>query len=270
MKYIDIEKVIHDSGSPFLKRLPRYVVRLIIWLIRQDEMNRILNKYSDRIGIPFLKCILDEFNINVDLVGLENLPDNPRSVFVSNHPFGIADGLVLTSIVAAKYGSFKAFGNDAFMLIPNLRPLIAEINVFGRNSKQQIVLIDEIYSSDTPITHFPAGEVSRVYHRKIQDCAWQKSFITKAVAKKRWVVPVYFEGRNSWLFYAVFIVRRLLGIKLNLELLLLPREMFRKRNKTIRVRIGTPIPYETFDESKSHTEWAQEVKSRVYALSGRH
>lgn len=269
MKYIDIENFIHNSDSPFLKRLPRFVVRLIIWLIKQDEMNRILNKYSDRIGIPFLRCILDEFNIKVDVVGLENLPDCPRSVFVSNHPFGIADGLVLTSIVAAKYGSLKAFGNDAFMLIPNLRPLIAEINVFGRNSKQQIVLIDEIYGSDTPITHFPAGEVSRVYHRKIRDCTWQKSFITKAVAKKRWVIPVHFEGRNSWLFYSVFIVRRLLGIKLNLELLLLPREMFRQRNKTIRVRIGTPIPYKTFDESKSHFEWAQEVKSRVYALSGR-
>ncbi len=264
MKYIDIHKSVRESNSKLLRGLPRFVVNSIIWVVKQDEMNRILNKYSEVIGVPFLDAMIKEFNLRVEVEGLENLPDSARCVFVSNHPFGVVDGLVLTSVIANKYGEFKALGNDAFMLIPNLRPLIAEINVFGKNSRQQVVALDEFYGSDMPITHFPAGEVSRIYHGRIQDCEWQKSFITKAIQKDRVVIPVFFEGRNSTLFYTLFWFRRLFGIKLNFELMLLPREMFRKRNKTIRLRIGRPIPPETFDNSKSHYEWAQWVKGIAY------
>ena len=264
MKYIDIEKSVRESNSKLLRGLPSFAVSLIIWIVRQNEMNRILNKHSEVIGVPFLKAMIEEFNLKIEVDGLENLPDDSRCVFVSNHPFGVVDGLVLTSIIANKYGNFKALGNDAFMLIPNLRPLIAEINVFGRNSKQQVVALDEFYSSNVPITHFPAGEVSRIYHGKIQDCEWQKSFITKAVQKKRTVVPIFFEGRNSRFFYFLFIFRRMFGVKLNFELMLLPREMFKKKNKTIRVKIGKPIPYQTFDSSKTQYEWAQWVKQEVY------
>ena len=41
-------------------------------------------------------------------------------------------------------------------------------------------------------------------------------------------------------------------------------EMFKKKNKTIRVKIGKPIPYQTFDSSKTQYEWAQWVKQEVY------
>jgi len=68
------------------------------------------------------------------------------------------------------------------------------------------------------------------------------------------------------LFYMVYVVRQLFGIKINIELLLLPREMFRKRNKTIKVKIGKPIPYLIFDKSSSHWVWAQKVRSHVYEL----
>jgi putative hemolysin len=79
-------------------------------------------------------------------------------------------------------------------------------------------------------------------------------------------VPFFFFGRNSRLFYIVYFVRKILGIKTNLELVLLPREIFNKRNKTIKVRIGSPIAYQTFKNTKSHYEWAQSVKQQVYKL----
>jgi putative hemolysin len=117
------------------------------------------------------------------------------------------------------------------------------------------------------ITHFPAGEVSRRYNGKIQDCAWQKSFITKAISCQRDIVPFYFHGRNSRLFYGINLVRRALGIKTNIELMLLPREMFLKRNTTLRFTIGKPIPWQKFDRSKSHIQWAQKVREHVYGMA---
>ena len=119
---------------------------------------------------------------------------------------------------------------------------------------------------EIPITHFPAGEVSRRYKGKVQDSVWQQSFIKKAIESKRDIVPFYFYGRNSRLFYMIYVIRQFFRIEANIELMLLPREMFKKKNKTIKVKIGKPIPYQMFDNSLTAFEWAQKVRSHVYEL----
>ena len=266
-KYIDITKIINESDSKFLKKLPKFVIKLIKKIIKEDEINRVLLKYAEYIGVDFLPKMIEEFNLNVVIEGKENLPENGKCFFASNHPFGVIDGLILTHTVSEKYGQLKAIGNDAFMFLPQLRPLIAAVNVFGASSKEYVKALDDVFNSEIPITHFPAGEVSRRYHGKIQDAKWQKSFITKSISSKRNIVPFYFEGRNSNLFYFVFILRQILGIKLDLELILLPREMFKKRNKTIKVKIGKPIAYSELDNGLNHLELAQNVRAKVYELA---
>jgi putative hemolysin len=266
IKYIDISKIIKEGDSKVLKKLPRLVVKLVEKIIKQDEMNQILAKYSEYSGVDFLPKIIEEFNLNIDIKGLENLPENGKCFFAANHPFGVIDGLVLTRIVSKKYGTLKAIGNDAFMFLPQLRPLIAKVNVFGRSSREYIKALEDVFFSDIPVTHFPAGEVSRRYKGKIQDSAWQKSFISKSIKSERDIVPFYFYGRNSRLFYFINSMRKMFGINLNIELLLLPREMFKKRDKTIKIKIGKPISHKTFNESLSHWKWAQIIRSQVYEL----
>jgi len=266
MKYVDVAEFIKKSDSKLARRIPRFVVRILEKIICQEPMNDIMTRYSDKIGPDFLHVMIDELNLTLDISGLENLPESSRCFFAANHPFGIADGLVLTHIVSKKYGTLKGIGNDAFMYVPNLRPLIATVNVFGRNPKEYVKALEELYESDTAITHFPAGEVSRKYHGKVQDGPWQKSFITKAISAKRDIVPFHFSGTNSRLFYFINRLRQIFGIKLNLEILMLPHEMFNKKNKTIKVKIGKPIPWQRFDDSLSHAEWAAKVREHVYKL----
>jgi putative hemolysin len=265
-EYINIHKLIKASDSKLLKRLPDLVISLIKLIIRQNEINRILSVYANFEGVDFLTKIIKELNIKVEIEGIENLPDNGKCFFVANHPFGFVDGLILTSTVANKYGDFKAIGNNVFMHIPHLKGNIAAVNVFGTNSKKYVIELERVFNSDIPITHFPAGLVSRIKKGKVEDRDWQKSFIKKAVASQRNVVPFYFYGRNSLLFYFIYIARKTFGISKTLELVLLPHELFNKRNKTIRVKIGKPISYRTFDMSRSHHDWAQFVKKQVYNL----
>jgi putative hemolysin len=264
MKYIDVASSIKESDSDLLKKLPAFLVCWLEKIIKQDELNRVLEKYKDCEGIDFHRNIIKEFNLTFVIEGIENLPENGRCFFLSNHPFGIIDGLALTKTVLEKYGSFKAIGNEAFRFIPNLRPYIALVNPYGVSSKMAVIQLEEVYKSDVAITHFPAGEVSRRYKGKIQDREWHKSFVTRAISCQRDIVPFYFCGRNSNLFYGINLVRRALGIKTNIELMLLPREMFLKRNKTIRYKIGKPIPWQNFNPSMTHIEWAQKVKEHVY------
>ena len=266
IKHIDLEKIIQEGNSKLLRKLPPFAVRLVTKIIKQDEINGLLNKYSEYTGAEFLPKMVEEFNLKLEIEGKENLPENGKCFFVANHPFGIIDGLILTLIVSQKYGTLKAIANDSFIFVPQLRPFIAAVNVFGKSSKEYLNAIDAIYKSDEPITHFPAGVVSRLVKFKARDLPWQKSFITKAISCKRDVIPFHFHGKNSSLFYAIFLFRKLFGIKTNIELMLLPNEMLKKRNKTIRVTIGKPISHEMFDKSIPNKEWAQKIRSHVYAL----
>lgn len=267
MKYIDVTSSIKESDSDFLKKFPAFLVRWLEKIIKQDELNIILDKYKDCEGGDFHRSIVKEFNLTIEIEGIENLPENGKCFFLANHPFGIIDGMALTKTVIEKYGTFKAIGNESFNFIPNLRPYIALVNPYGLSSKAYVAELEKVYQSDVAITHFPAGEVSRRYNGKIQDRAWQKSFITRAVSCHRDIVPFFFHGKNSNLFYGINLVRRALGIRTNIELVLLPREMFLKRNKTIRFKIGKPIPWQKFDSSRTHVQWAQRVKEHVYNMS---
>ena len=44
-------------------------------------------------------------------------------------------------------------------------------------------------------------------------------------------------------------------------------EMFKQKGKHFIVRIGKPIPWQAFDKSKSHAQWAQWVKDIVYKMA---
>lgn len=269
MTVINIKSQIKNSNSKILLRLPEFVIRILEKVVQQDKMNYLLDKYSKDVGVDFLSVMLKEMNITVKVEGLDNLPDNGKCFFVANHAYGIADGLILTSIITNKYGSFKAIGNEVFMLIPQLRPLIAAVNVFGSNRREYLTELDKVFKSNIPITHFPAGLVSRVVNFKVMDSEWHKSFITKSIECERDIVPIFFYGRNSMLFYSIFMVRKAIGIKSNLELALLPHEFFNKKNKTIRVKIGKPISHLNLDPNMKHHDTAQWVKSQVYSLKNK-
>ena len=264
--YIDIKKEIKNSNSTILKKLPGFIVNLLVKLVRQDEINSLLAKYENLDTRQFLRALIIELNITVVVEGLENLPENNKCFFIANHPFGLADGLVLTDIVSGKYGEFRSIGNDLFLLIPQLRPSIAAVNVFQSNQRDYVLELEKVFHSSLPITHFPAGVVSRVKNWKVQDFEWQKSLISKAITSNREIVPFFFFGKNSLLFYSVYMVRKMFGISTNLELILLPHELFNKRNKTIKVKIGKVIPPTVFDKSKTLFEWAQWVRVQVYNL----
>lgn len=267
MKYIDVASAIQESRSELLKKLPHFIIRWVEKIIYQDQINDIITANKDCEGPEFISNVFNFFNLDLVIEGKENLPDQSKCFFVANHPFGMIDGLVLFKIVMEKYGDLKSISNETLAYIPNLRPFLALANPYGKSPKQYILELEKVYQSEMAIVHFPAGEVSRQNNGRIQDCAWQKSFIKRAVSCQRDVVPIYFHGHNSRLFHGINLVRRVLGIKTNIELILLPHEIFNKRNKSIKVRIGKPIPWQQFDSSKSHQQWAQEVKAKVYKLA---
>ncbi len=266
---INIRKAFADKNPKLAKMLPGFVFRFIEKIIHQEEMNGFIREHVDYKGIDYLNEVIKFFKVRVEIEGRENLPANGRNFFVSNHPLGGLDGLIIIQALHHHYGKSQALVNDLLMNFVNLRPFFLPLNKHGSNSREVALLLDDVYKSDMPIMSFPAGMVSRMQKDGIREVEWHKNFIIKSVQHQRDVVPIYFVGQNSSRFYNTAKYRTMLGINANLEMFLLPSEMFRQRNKTVVVRIGKPIPWQTFDKSKSPSQWAEEVKNMVYSMASK-
>ena len=79
-------------------------------------------------------------------------------------------------------------------------------------------------------------------------------------------MPIHFSGRNSDRFYRIANWQKRLHLKVNLAMLFLVDEMYRNVDKDFTVKIGKPIPWQTFDRSRSAKDWALWVEDQVYAL----
>ncbi len=265
---LDLDKVLAEKAPKIYNKVPRFAINYLKRKIHLDELNEILTIYADKYGVDFMQAVVGYFNLTLETSGLENIQDDKKYIFVSNHPLGGLDGICLSAVIGERFDKkIKYVVNDVLYFIKNLQPIFLPVNKYGRQSKQATSSLNEAYESDNQIITFPAGLCSRQENGKILDLDWQKNFILKAVESRRDVVPVYFEGKNSNFFYRFANIRKRLGIKFNIELILLPDEMFKNKNKSFSITFGEPIPYTFFDNSKSAMQWAQYVKEKSYNLA---
>lgn len=263
---IDVGKVFASKNPSLAKTIPSFVIKYLKRIIHQDEINGLLRENGLLKDAEFVEFTLKFLNTEYHVYGSENIPSSGRFIFVSNHPLGGLDGLIFINELSKYYKNIKFPVNDILMNITNLSGIFMPINKHGSQAKDAIKDLEEAYASDCQILYFPAGLCSRKRHGVIKDLVWHKSFIIKAVQHKRDVVPAFFSGRNSAFFYNLANIRKFLGIKANIEMIYLPDEMFRQKGKSISLVFGKPIPWQTFDNTKSPGEWAEWVKTRSYEL----
>lgn len=264
---INLDKVLETKAPKLHKRIPTFIINYIKRKVHVDELNHILTIYADDKGVDFMNSVVDYFGLTLKIKGLENIPNDGRFIFASNHPLGGLDGICLSSVIGNKYNkNIKYIVNDILYYIENLKPIFLPINKHGAQARQAMQDTTDAFASDNQIITFPAGMCSRKQKGVIIDLEWKKSFIQKAIESKRDVVPIYFEARNSNFFYKFANIRKKLGIKFNIEMIFLPDEMFKNKGQTFEITFGNPIPHSTFDKSKIASQWADYVKDIAYKL----
>jgi len=268
LKPINIREVFTQKSPRIARLMPGFVFRMIHRIMRLDFMNSFIVKYGHLKGMDFVRASVNDFEVTEEIVGFENVPASGSFIFAANHPLGGFDALLLMKNVYERLGRLKFLVNDVLMTIRPLEPLFVPVNHHGNNSRESARVMNETYLSGEQILIFPSGYASRKIRGTVVDLEWQKHFISKAIEFRRDVIPVHISGRNSNRFYLVAHWRKKLGIKWNLEMFLLPDETYRHRKKKIRFIFGSPIPYATFDKSKTHLQWAEHVKNLVYDLPG--
>lgn len=265
---IDLQEVIKEKAPALYRKMPGFLFPLLRKILHEKEVNHFLYKERDKTGIDFATAILEDFGCQTSLRGEKNLQADGRYLLCANHPLGGLDGMAFISQIGKIRKDLLFPVNDMLLALPPLQPVFLPISKLRKNTENRRAL-DEAFRGPSTLLYFPAGLCSRKQKKGvIADTEWKKTFITQARNSGRDIVPVHISGKNSNFFYNLARLRNKLGIKANIEQLFLVNEMFKLRNQKICLTLGKPIPYETFDRSRTDKEWAALVREHVYKLAG--
>lgn len=236
--------------------------------LRLGKINRLFDGAADYQGREFADHLLENMNITIDVSAeqLENIPKEGGFVVVSNHPFGGIEGVMLLSAIAKVRPDFKVMANFILSHIPNLKDCFFAVNPFEKNPewKSSVGGIKGAMlhiAAGNGLGVFPAGEVSRYHgHDYPEDLPWSTSIARIIKNAKVPVIPVFWEGRNSKLFYTVDKIHTMLGTAR------LTKELINKHDNCFNLQIGKPILPSEIEAYDAPKDLAAYLRSRSYAL----
>lgn len=267
---LDLPAVLRSKLGKKARYIPSFIIRRLEKTICVDRLNALLAHNHPKTGADFCRGVISDLGVDIQAVGTDNLPvaSHRRVLIVSNHPLGGLDGMALIAFFEQYYGGRVYFVvNDLLMAVKPLADVFVPINKHGAQSRQAKETLDRVFESDDPVLIFPAGLVSRLdQNGDIKDLEWKKMFVNRAISSQRDIIPVHFGGNNSPFFYKFANRRKKLGLKFNIEMIYLPREIFRSAGKTFRITIGRPIAWQTLEGGRKAVETAQHIRDSVYNL----
>lgn len=218
--------------------------------------------WSDLLGLLNLGVALDD-----SVWPPRELPEGPL-VIIANHPYGIGDGLALLALAEQLGRPFRILINNELLKVPEVRPFSLPVDFEESREALQTNMETRrealrLLSEGVTIVVFPGGGVATAARPfgKAQELPW-KTFTAKMIRSSRaTVLPVWFDGQNSWLFHLVS------RYSLTLRLALLVREFRRLLGTVMRVRAGTPIPYEQLSGLKDQKQVMDHLQQAVAALA---
>jgi len=264
-KFIDVEKVLREKAYKLYKWLPRFAINWLKKKLHEDDINAAMLALKDDEGLEFNRKALEILGAKVESMHNELVPKTGSVIIVSNHPLGGLDGMALIKAVGEIRPDVHFLVNDVLKKIENYGDIYVAVNKLGATSAKHLRVMEEVFRKESALLLFPAGLVSRKQEGVVRDLTWKKSFVTQAIDHKRMIQPVFIEGENSKFFYNFANFRKKIGIKVNIEMLFLPDEMFKARKETIKIHFSKPFDSDILNDSKTHKQWSDLVYKYIYS-----
>ena len=254
---LDLEALFQSKNPALHQSLPKLTWPLLRWVLCEAKLNRGLSQLDGQHARDFCAHVLDHLDVSIRIAANSApLPDaSKRPVFLANHPSGGIDGLVLITWLSQHFPELRVIVSDALLALPHLEPFVVPVDRYQRNHGA-LRQLHKAFASDAALLIFPAGRTARRQQGRLVDAPWQKMPINLARQYERSLVTLHLDTANSWKFDALAAVRRRLSIGLNLEMLLLVREILKPARRTVGLRLG---PYQTATEwvPKGQTDQAR-------------
>ncbi len=276
-----MHRVTSSTTSPFSLALKpkskvldtpaRITSHLLDRALKLDQLNELYSEvhHASR-GTDFIERILQQMNINVmhNEQELRHIPRNGPLIITANHPFGILDGIMLVALIRRIRPDFKIMSNHLMACVPESREFSIFVDPFG--SKQSISRnmqgMKECLrwlKNDGALGIFPGGTVSHIQGPRpvVRDPVWHENVAKLVRLTGATVLPVHIEGSNSLAFHVAGLVHP------RLRTAMLPHELLNKRDKRVRVRIGSVIPARRLEHFTRDAEMMRYLRCRTYALA---
>jgi putative hemolysin len=244
-----IERV---TGQPYLK-----------WLYEDNRDNPVPGEsfWDAAIRKLELKIVFNETE-------LAKWPKTGPLVVVSNHPYGVLDGVVISHLVSKVRNDFRVLTNSVLYRAEEIREFLLPIDF----SETEEALKTNLKSRAEAKAHllkggclviFPAGGVSTtptVWHKRAIDTEW-KTFTARLITQaKAPVAPVFFAGQNSRLFQVAS------HLSMTLRLSLIFKEVHDRIGSEVHVRVGAPVAFEQLPSMGDRHAFMSDLREMTYAL----
>jgi len=178
-----------------------------------------------------------EWKISPD--DLKKIPASGPVIAVSNHPFGLLDGMVLSTVLSGVRPDLRVLTNQMLGHLPELARLSIFIDPFDRpesrlaNGRALKTAIAHVKTGGMLLI-FPAGEVAHFDFRSgaIRDPEWRSTAARLIRMTGAKALPIFVRGANSIPFQMLGMVHP------RLRTAALPSELLNKRGRCVEVRIG--------------------------------
>ena len=241
------------------------LLKLIMSSMKIGKINQLYSSLPKNNEKEFLSKLISDLNINIELdpSDLANIPSEGQFFTVSNHPFGGWDALLLLHVIKSVRNDFVLLGDSVLTKILPLKSSVLKRN-FDKSSG--VVASSEInlkmINNNNPIGFFPSLDVSNFnsVKKRFTDSRWDSSIIRTIKNGNVPVIPIYFEGKNSIVFNTLGLIHP------SLNSAFVGSEFLKKKNQTIKLRIGKPISVKEQNEFSGVNEFGRYLRARTYCL----
>ena len=230
------------------------------------------NGYEKEVaqGRDFWQVMVERYGLSLDVIAgdLENIPRTGPLILISNHPYGILDGLMMGYILSRVRGDFRILANRVFRKAEELDRIVLPVSF----DETKEAMKQNIETRKTSLRYlgdggaigvFPGGTVAtgKTPFSQPLDPAW-RTFTAKMISKSdAQVVPIFFEGHNSRLFQLMSHWHS------TLRLALLINEFRARVDEPVKIAVGAPIPRDALDQHTDPKAMMDFLRQETYRLS---
>jgi len=267
------KRVRFSYSTPDQPVLQRAVIQAIERIGGQRKLKKLYFQHQKSVaaGENFFAAALRLLRMTVefDQAELALTPASGPVLFISNHPYGVLDGITLTWLATHVRPDTKVLANDVLCQAPeasaNLLPVAFAPTREARETNVQSRLSAQSWLREGhAVGIFPGGGVStseRPLKGPAVDLPWAPFTAKLLRMSKATVVPIFFVGQNSRLFQLAS------HLSLTLRLSLVFRETARRIGTKVKVRVGKPIPFSEIAHIEDRSELVKELRKRTFALA---
>ncbi|MEM1433395.1 MAG: 1-acyl-sn-glycerol-3-phosphate acyltransferase [Pseudomonadota bacterium] len=238
-----VDQLIEERAHKLRQRswLWPLVKRLFYPVLGYQRAISVIGALQPLRGQAVLDWLSRELQMQVEVEGLEHVPEDGHLVIVANHPAGIADGIAVWDALKQRREDISFFANrDAIRAVKGLEDVIIPVEWVQtrrthERSREMVRQTLKAFRSNRLIVIFPSGRLAQPTIGGLKEREWMTTAVSLAQKYNSPIVPMHIRGRNSLLYYLLYFLNE------ELRDMTLFRELLNKRFQKYTIRLGRPF-----------------------------